>query len=292
MRILITGNEGFVGRNFTKYFHNHPKYSKATIVGCDIKSGYDCRDLFRKSGEQFDLVIHLAAIVGGRMTIEYEPMQVATDLAIDADMFNWAVRTKQPRVVYFSSSAAYPIALQQKAYFLKESDISFSLNRIGVPDYTYGWTKLTGEYLASFAKKEGVKVYVTRPFSGYGNDQDLTYPFPSFIQRGREQQAPFEIWGNGLQVRDFIHIDDIVRITMKMVEEDYQEPLNLGCGRPTDFWELAQMVMEEAGYLAGIAADTSKPIGVRYRCADTTKLFAFEKPKISLEEGIRRALNG
>jgi len=90
-------------------------------------------------------------------------------------MFNWAVNTKQKKIIYYSSSAAYPVKLQRKPYKLKEFDIN--LNDVRNPDFTYGWTKLTGEILAQFARKQGIDVYVFRPFSGYGEDQDLTYPF-------------------------------------------------------------------------------------------------------------------
>ncbi len=177
--------------------------------------------------------MHLAAIVGGRDTIENDPLAVATDLSIDAEFFNWAVRTKQNKIIYFSSSAAYPIHLQTKGstHKLKESDID--LMDMRSPDFTYGWAKLSGEYLAHFARQYGLKVYVFRPFSGYGETQDLDYPFPSFIKRVVDQVEEFEIWGDGTQVRDFIHIEDIVEATMKAVELDIQEPINLGSGVPT-----------------------------------------------------------
>ena len=84
------------------------------VTGVDIKDGNDCRDFFKVCDDKFDLIVHLAAIVGGRETIENDPLSVATDLSIDAEFFNWAVRTKQKKVIYFSSSAAYPISLQAK----------------------------------------------------------------------------------------------------------------------------------------------------------------------------------
>ncbi len=286
MNILITGDKGFIGRNFRS------RLEKAghKITGMDIKSGEDCRDFFRKSSaEKFDLVIHCAAIVGGRLMIEGNPIAVATDLSIDAEMFNWAVTTKQPQVVYFSSSAAYHIGLQTSPYKLKESDIN--LADVHNPDMTYGWSKLTGEYLAGFARAQGVKVNVFRPFSGYGEDQDLDYPFPSFIERAKKRQDPFEVWGDGKQVRDFIHIDDIFAAVMKAVELDVAEPVNLGCGIPTSFNELAEKVCAAAGYQPQIKHLGDKPVGVQYRCADNSKLASFYKPAVTLEEGIRRALN-
>jgi nucleoside-diphosphate-sugar epimerase len=230
--------------------------------------------------------------VGGRETIENDPLAVATDLSIDAEFFNWAVRTKQSKIIYFSSSAAYPIHLQARGstHKLKESDID--LQDMRSPDFTYGWAKLSGEYLAQFARQYGLKVYVFRPFSGYGETQDLDYPFPSFIKRAADKVAEFEIWGDGTQVRDFIHIEDIVEATMKAVELDIQEPINLGSGIPTSFVDLAEMVFEIAGWRPenGIKLRTEKPVGVMYRCCDSSKMLSFYTPKISLEDGIKRAL--
>lgn len=292
MNILITGHKGFVGRHFVKYFSTN---SKNNIVGIDIVDNQDCRDFFKtdeSSKGHWDLVIHLAAIVGGRQTIESDPIAVAIDLSIDAELFNWAVRQRPKKIVYFSSSAAYPIALQTKSrrHKLLESDIN--LAKIAQPDLTYGWTKLTGELLAQFARDQyDLNVSVFRPFSGYGEDQDLSYPFPSFIQRGKQKQNPFIVWGNGTQTRDFIHIDDIVAATLKTLELNLQQPVNLGWGRPTSFNQLAKMVIKTSGYSTRLKHQLDKPIGVHYRVANPKLLFSFYQPKISLEEGIARALH-
>lgn len=276
---------GFVGRHFTKLLGEDN-----VITGIDIKNGVDCRDFFKESTEQFDLVIHLAAVVGGRMLIEGNPIAVATDLSIDSEMFNWAVRTNQPRIVYFSSSAAYPIDLQEEGmqFRLMESDINLDIIRN--PDMSYGWSKLTGEMLAAYARKQGIAVHVFRPFSGYGEDQDLDYPFPSFIKRVKDKVPEFEIWGDGTAVRDFIHIDDICEAVMKAVELDIQEPINLGMGEGTSFNELAKMVMAISGHEVPIKHHTDKPVGVMYRVSDNKKMLEFYQPKISLHEGIKRSL--
>lgn len=282
MKILITGSRGFIGRNFCKYF----KDEDLTLI--DIKDNNDCRDFFKTSREVFDLVIHCAAVIGGRLEISFNPISVATNLSIDAEMFNWAVRTNQKKIVYFSSSAAYPVEIQNELYAIKESDID--LEHIKNPDMTYGWAKLTGEYLAKFARQKGIDVYVFRPFSGYGEDQDLDYPFPSFIQRAKNKENPFIIWGDGEQVRDFIHVDDLMRAVMGAVQLNIQEPINLGYGLPTSFNELAKIVCEIAGYSPEFQHLIDKPIGTKYRYCDNSKMIKFYTPKISLEDGIRRAL--
>jgi nucleoside-diphosphate-sugar epimerase len=288
MKILITGHMGFVGRSFLQYFDD-----KHDITGIDLKEGNDCRDFFKHSTQRFDLIIHLAAIVGGRETIENEPLSVATDLSIDSEFFNWVIKTKQPRVVYFSSSAAYPVHLQhpELQYRLKETDIN--LDDIRLPDYTYGWSKLTGEYLAKFVREQGTKVCVFRPFSGYGADQDLTYPFPSFIDRIKRKVSQFEIWGDGTQVRDFIHMEDIVASVMAVVDNDIEvDALNLGSGIATSFNELARTMFDITKWEPefGIKHLMDKPIGVSYRVCDPELFLSIYKPKYTLEERIEQIL--
>ena len=285
MKILITGNAGFVGREFMKQLDGHD------ITGIDIVNGIDARDFFANDDTQFDLVVHLAAIVGGRATIEGQPLKVATDLAIDSDMFQWALRAKPKRVIYYSSSAAYPIHLQEcgSTHKLKESDIN--LDDIRLPDYTYGWAKLSGEILAKYAQEAGLRVHVFRPQSGYGEDQSLDYPFPSFIKRGVEKANPFKIWGSGNQVRDFIHMQDVVAATLEAVRQDIQGPVNLGLGRVTSFNDLATLVATECGYHPEFERIIGAPEGVQYRVCDPTKMLSFYTPKITLEEGIAKAVS-
>ena len=284
MKILITGDAGFVGGYFHKALNGHD------ITGVDIKNGIDARKFFATDETYFDLVVHLAAIVGGRATIEGEPLSVAVDLAIDSELFQWALRTRPGRIIYYSSSAAYPIKLQDygSTHHLTESDID--LNNIQSPDYTYGWAKLTGEMLASYAEREGLRVHIFRPFSGYGEDQSLDYPFPSFIKRGVEKANPFKIWGSGNQVRDFIHMEDVVAATLEAVQQDIQGPVNLGLGRVTSFNDLAILVANECGYSPEFERILGAPEGVQYRVCDPTKMLSFYTPKISLEEGIARAV--
>jgi nucleoside-diphosphate-sugar epimerase len=147
---------------------------------------------------------------------------------------------------------------------------------------------MVGEYLASFVDN----VYVFRPFSGYGKDQDLNYPFPMYVKRALEKNDPFEVWGNGKQTRDFIHIKDIVDAVMTSLENSPNGPTNLGTGIATSFLELAQMSMDAVGYKGKIVTRPDKPVGCMHRVSDNSKLLSFYTPKISLERGIWEAVNG
>lgn len=291
MRVLITGHKGFIG----SHFWNHYREKNNRMLGIDIAGDYgiDARDFFRKSTDYYDIAIHCAAVVGGRKMIDGDPLAVAVDMSIDAEFFQWCMRTSPGRAVYFSSSAAYPVWMQ-KTFFnpLRERDIEFGGNTIGVPDMTYGWTKLSGEYQAQFVQQEGIPVHIFRPFSGYGAGQSLDYPFPSFIERAVCGADPFEIWGDGEQRRDFVHVDDIVATVLATMNQGFTEPLNIGTGVGTDFNTLADTVCRMMGYKPEKLHLRSNPVGVNCRVADITLLNSIRPPQISLEEGIARALKG
>lgn len=242
--------------------------------------------------DKFADVFHFAAIVGGRAVIDGDPMMVALDLSIDAEFFFWICRYQPARVLYPSSSAAYPVNLQTEsgAIALKEADIDF--NNMGQPDMTYGWAKLTGEYLAHIAAKYyGVKVTCIRPFSGYGEDQDLSYPIPAIAQRAARREDPFEVWGTGKQGRDFVHIDDVMDCILLAMDHIHDgSAINIGMGRLTSFLEIIEVLTGIAGYTPQIKALTDKPVGVhsRYCNMDYVKERLGWEAKISMEEGMRR----
>jgi nucleoside-diphosphate-sugar epimerase len=243
--------------------------------------------------EAFSDVYHFAAIVGGRLKIEGDPMAVALDLSIDAEFFYWACQHKPDRVLYPSSSAAYPISLQSPtgAIALSEPDIDFTKN-LGVPDMTYGWSKLTGEFLAQIAAQHyGISVVCIRPFSGYGEDQDLSYPVPAIAARAARKENPFEVWGSGKQGRDFVHIDDVLDLIFILMDHVSDgSAYNIGSGTLTSFLDLIGVFSKIAGYSPEIKPLLDKPVGVHSRYCDMSLVqerFGW-KPKISLEEGMRR----
>jgi nucleoside-diphosphate-sugar epimerase len=261
-----------------------------------IRAMLDDKDYLNKTYglevDGFKDVFHFAAIVGGRAKIDGDPMLVALDLSIDAEFFLWVCRQKPERVLYPSSSAAYPVDLQTEsdAIALSESDIDFK--NMGQPDMTYGWSKLTGEYLAHIAAKYyDVSVTCIRPFSGYGEDQDLSYPIPAIARRAALKENPFEVWGTGKQGRDFVHIEDVMDCTLYAMENISDgKAINIGSGKLTTFLEIIEIFTSFAGYNPDIKKLLDKPVGVHSRYADMSYVNndLGWKPKLSLEEGMRR----
>lgn len=285
MRVLITGHMGFVGRHFWQALDTPDNI----LHGVDIKAGMDARTFFRHDDRHFDLVLHCAAVVGGRQTIEGQPMAVATDLAIDSDAFQWALRTRPGRFVYFSSSAAYPTRLQGPVHHRPLHERDIDLDQVDQPDHVYGWVKLTGEHLARHARSEGLPVTVVRPFSGYGGDQDLDYPFPSFVARAVQRMDPFPVWGSGQQVRDWVHVDDAVGAVLELVARRVDGPVNLCTGRGVSMDTLAGMCMDAAGYRAPIV-HVDGPEGVLWRVGDPAGMERWYRPSWTLEAGVADAV--
>lgn len=265
-------------------FRNTLRYLIDDFSGLEQKLGFEIG--------KFSDVFHFAAIVGGRLKIDGDPMMVALDLSIDAEFFYWITRHKPNRVLYPSSSAAYPVSKQteENTIQLRESDID--RNNMGQPDMTYGWTKLTGEYLAHIAAEHyGVHITCIRPFSGYGEDQDLSYPIPAIARRAALKEDPFEVWGSGYQGRDFVHIDDVLDCTFEAMNKISDgTAINIGLGRLTTFREIIGLFCEFADYNPEIKPLLDKPVGVfsRYCSMDWVKENIGWEAKISMREGLRR----
>lgn len=295
---FITGWSGFVGRHFYKYLTE----LGWTVDGCDIRDFWqsDARVWMRNNMNDrrsaYDLVIHCAFHVGGREAIDGVNTNVAKNLELDGLFFDWAVRSKQKNVIYYSSSAAYPVCLQNFSFAgrLCETDIVLDPDAyyIDVPDAGYGWAKLTAErHLVPMARAHGVNVSVLRPFSGYGEDQDLTYPFPAIVKRAHEHVAgqPFEVWGPPQQARDWVHITDVVRASFAVATQAENETVNICTGRKTAFRDLAELCLVEAGKVSDIVFNEDKPTGVLVRVGDPTKMLSYYEPKITIEQGVASA---
>lgn len=253
--------------------------------GVDIVDGYDARAFFRHSIETFDLVIHCAAVVGGRKVIDGSPAFQLVNFELDAAMFAWAQR-RVGHVVYISSSAAYPVLYQKRSGHEKLNESLVSHTAPNPPDALYGWSKFIGERMA---QELSVPSTIIRPFSGYGSDQGDDYPFRAILNRAMRREDPLRVWGSGQQVRDFVHVDDIVGATKKFLADNVRYPTNIGTGVPTSMKMYAEMCAQAVGYEPEIQMMGNNE-GVEYRVADVTCMNTHYTAQVSLAEGIERAI--
>jgi nucleoside-diphosphate-sugar epimerase len=292
MDVVVTGARGFLGRHFVAALEARGDY----VMPVDLPEHAENRDalqFFQTDPYQWDLMVHCAAVAPHREAIDGRALAVgAGNLELDAAMFQWAARTRPGRVIYFSSSAAYPIELQRddarRSRPLREDDID--LFDPEQPDAIYGHVKLTGERLAAAYRAHGGAVTVVRPFSGYGEDQSAEFPFGAFRDRARRGEDPFVVWGSGEQVRDWVHVDDVVGPVLAAVDAGVDGPLNIATGIGTSMAELAAMFCAEAGYSPRFEFLRDRPAGVAYRVGDPTRLHEIYTPCVTLVEGVKRAL--
>jgi nucleoside-diphosphate-sugar epimerase len=261
---LVTGAAGFIGRHMVRGLVDRG-WDVDPVDIVRKRARMDCRTVFGLSDARYDLVVHAAACSPHRAAIDADPGMHLYNVVLDAEMFHWAARTGQRRVLYLSSCTVLDPA----------------------PD-AYGLVKRKGEALAGLARAAGVPVTVVRPYSGYGADQSTDFPFGAFLDRARRRADPFEVWGDGTAVRDWVHVDDIVTEALAAVESGTTVPVSICTGVGTSVGELAALMCAEAGYAPTFKTLPERNAGAPRRVGRPW----FDRPKISIAEGIRRALHG
>lgn len=270
MKILITGSAGFLGGHTLNYF---------------LKKGYSVTGIDREQNihnglpnENFDVLFHFAAYVGGRKGIDNNLWSIAENIELDRLTFKWA-EDHVGKIIYPSSCAAYPKSLQTQAGTPMREDMAG-----GKTFDMYGMSKLASECMLKFAK---VKSHIIRPFSIYGPGQSMDYPLPAIIQRAKQGEC--SVWGSGKQVRDWVHISDALRVFEYLIDREDPIVLNIGTGIPLTFKEVAEIIYKEIhGNTIPVQTQMQEPEGAGYRYADTTLLESLNLlPRIPFHKGVR-----
>lgn len=266
---LVTGSAGFVGSHLVPRLQAEG-YDTWCVDPREKVSERSAPCRFEDFGSRvqspFDLVVHLAAHipdVSERMMGDLAQYQ---DIALD-----WAM------------------AKYLEAHPPRECAVWPSSCAVDNPRDPYAFCKMAAErFAAALHYTSKADIVILRPFSGYGWGQSLAYPFPSIFQRALEHQDPLQVWGSGEQVRDFIHVSDLVEAFIWAIKKAPRgTPIEIGTGVPTKIWELAYEIAKEVGYFPEIKSDPSKPESSVRRVANTAfaSKHGFEA-KMSLKMGI------
>ncbi len=248
----------------------------------------------RAAVEGIDTVFHLAADHGGRGYVDLHQAGPASNFLLDGLIFAEALKARVRKVVFASSGCVYPNFLQadtNKEIYLTE-DLTKGPNDA---DNTYGWAKLMAEFtLQAYAKEHGLKSASCRYFTVYGPRGVENHAVIAMIARAFIGQIPFEVWGDGTQIRNWTYIDDIVSGTILAGEKiDDGTPVNLGTMERVRVIDAAKMVLELTGQKAEIKFLPNMPTGPLNRVADNSrakKLLDWE-PKYPFRKGLKRTID-
>ena len=248
----------------------------------------------RTAMQGVDTVFHLAADHGGRGYVDLHQAGPASNFFLNGLVFAEALKARVRKVVFASSGCVYPNFLQadtNKELYLTE-DLTKGPNDA---DNTYGWAKLMGEFtLQAYAKEHGLKASSCRYFTVYGPRGVENHAVMAMIARALVGQNPFEVWGDGAQIRNWTYIDDIVSGTILAGERiDDGTPVNLGTMERVRVLDAVKMVLEFTNQKADIKFLPNMPTGPLNRVADNSrakKLLGWE-PKFSFREGLKRTID-
>lgn len=266
------------------------KGGKVTFIEADLREP----GVTRSAMQGIQVVFHLAADHGGRGYVDLHQAGPASNLFLDGLIFWEAVKAGVEKVVYASSGCVYPNNMQTdttKEIYLREEDVKPPHDA----DNMYGWAKLMAELtLQAYHREHGLGAASCRYFTVYGPRGVENHAVIAMIARAFVGQDPFEVWGNGQQIRNWTYVDDIVNGTILAAEKiNDGTAVNLGTMERVRVIDAVNMALEFSGHHAKIKFRPDMPTGPANRVADNSlakKLLGWE-PKTPFREGMRKTLD-
>jgi nucleoside-diphosphate-sugar epimerase len=310
-KVLVTGGASFISSHLTDRLVE--KGAQVRIVD-DLSSGKmeniqhlvddhkvefilaDLREpgVSRSAVSGMDIVFHLAADHGGRGYVDLHQAGPASNLFLDGVVFWEALRAGVKKMVFASSGCVYPNYLQgnpDEEIYLTEDVVKQPYDA----DNMYGWAKLMGELaLKSYADEYGMKTASCRYFTVYGQRAKEDHAVIAMIARAFIGQNPFEVWGNGQQVRNWTFIDDIVSGTILAAEKiDDGTAVNLGTMERIRVIDAVYEVLDYTNHKAEVKFLLDMPTGPMNRVADNQlahQLLGWV-PQVPFIEGLHRTID-
>jgi GDP-L-fucose synthase len=297
-RVVVTGGAGFLGRCVV-----------ARLADLDCRNvfvprskEYDLRDrdaivrLYRDA--QPDIVIHLAAVVGGIGANRANPGRFFYDNAImGIQLMEYGRQFELEKFVAAGTVCAYP----------KFTPVPFKEDDIwnGYPEETnapYGLAKKMMLVQArAYREQYGFNAIFLLPVNLYGPgdnfDLETSHVIPALIRKcveAKERREPkVVLWGTGAATREFLYVEDAADAIILATERyDKPDPMNLGSGQEISIRDLAEAIKIAVGYGGQFVYDNSKPDGQPRRCLDTSRAFKELgwRAGTPMKEGLRRTI--
>jgi len=297
-RVVLTGGAGFLGRVVKEQLE--ARGCKQIVVPrsaqCDLRKTAAIRKLYAQARP--DMVIHLAAVVGGIGANRENPGKFFYDnLMMGVELMEQARQMGIPKFVAIGTICAYP----------KFCPVPFKEEKIwdGYPEETnapYGLAKkMLLVQSQAYRQQYGFNSIYLLPVNLYGPGDNFSWEsshvIPALIRKCVEAKERGEghitVWGTGRATREFLYVDDAARgIVLAAEKYNSSEPVNLGAGFEISIKKLVELIVKLTKFKGDILWDASKPDGQPRRCLDTTrarKEFGFEA-KVSFEMGLKKTI--
>ena len=304
MKILVTGVSGLIGSNLVEALQKEGhdvratyrtklknKYSGVELIKGDLLDFNFCRDITK----DVDIVFHCAANTSGAHVMSSTPLvHVTPNVVMNSQLMEASYEAKVKKFIFMSSSVVYPYTAEKPNH-----EDEFTFGDIYEKYFAVGWMKRYTEKLCEMYSKvlsPSMQCIVLRPANIYGaNDKfdNRSHVLPATIMKVVNKQNPIEVWGDGKDIRDFIHIDDFVRACMVVMDKvDSYDIFNIGSGVGKSVNDILFTCMELEGYDTDVTYNSDKPSMIPIRLLDVSKAknkLGFET-EISLREGLKKTI--
>ncbi len=309
-KILIVGAGGFIGGHLT----NRLLKDGNIIVAADIKPkeywfqdfenvenhySMDMKDInnCREVTKNIDFVFNMACNMGGMGFIENNKAECMQSVLINTNLLIASKENEIKKYFFSSSACAYNKKKQQEVFIegLKEDD-AYPAD----PEDGYGWEKLFSERMCRhFMEDYGIPVRVARyhniygPYGTYdgGREKAPAALCRKVITANKNNDGKIEVWGDGMQTRTFLYIDDCIEGTLRLFESNYSDPINIGSDEQVSINQMIEIIeaVSKTKKLERIY-QLDKPKGVRGRSSnnDLVKKVLNWSFEIKLNEGLKK----
>jgi GDP-L-fucose synthase len=298
-KILVTGGKGFLGRNLVKKLQKLDIHSD--LLNVIDKKDYDLRDFSSciEAVKDMDVVIHLAANVGGIGYNQKYPGSILYDnILMGFSLLEASRISSVKKVIIVGTTCGYP--KHTKVPFKEEDFWNGYPEEITAP---YGIAKKTLQVLSdSYRKEYNFNSIFLIPTNLYGPGDNFkgedAHVIPALIEKihtAKINKNDFvTVWGTGNATREFLYVDDCVEaIIMAANSLNKSEPFNVGTGQETSIKNIVKAICNLLDYDGKIIWDKSKPDGQPRRCLDVSKIYneiGF-KSRTGILEGLKETIN-
>ena len=312
-KVLIVGAGGFIGGHLDKKFLDNGN----NVVAVDIKPkeywfqdfeksenhySMDMKDIIncRKVAPGINYVFNMACNMGGMGFIENNKAECMQSVLINTNLLIASKENEIEKYFFSSSACAYNKSKQEEVFIdgLKEED-AYPAD----PEDGYGWEKLFSERMCRhFQEDYGIQVRIARyhniygPYGTYdgGREKAPAALCRKIIEAKTKKDNKIYVWGDGLQTRTFLYIDDCVEGTLRLFNSDYSDPVNIGSDEQVSINQMID-VIKDIAELDEIEKEyqLDKPKGVRGRSSnnDLVKKILDWSYQIKLKEGLTKTYN-